>query len=115
MECPQESDSIAVVSIAGLAVDIWKAGRRARSENAIRTVAAVERIEDRLSKLEIEVIDLTGLPYDPDMRVTVLDQDGKSEPFSIGQCVSPAIYHRKVLVLAAEVVIFGADANGKNG
>jgi hypothetical protein len=104
----QDSLSIPADMVASLAVDLWKISERAKSEPvAERVLAACDRAEERLKRIGFEIEEMTGRPYDTNMRVHVVDHDGGEEPLSISECLSPAIYYRGELIREAEVITKG--------
>jgi|GEM_PF-1747406 len=104
----QDSRSIPADMIASLVVDLWKISERAKSEPvAERVLAACERAEERLRRIGFEIEEMAGRPYDTNMRVHVVEHDGGEEPWSISECLSPAIYYRGELIREAEVITKG--------
>lgn len=107
---PETGDtlSIPVDMVASLVVDLWKISERAKSEPVTdRVLAACERAEERLRRIGFEIQEMAGRPYDTNMRVHVVEHDGGVEPWTVSECLSPAIYYRGVLIREAEVVTKG--------
>jgi hypothetical protein len=104
----QSSLSIPAVMLASLVVDLWKISERAKIEPvAERVLAACERAEERLRRIGFEIEEMAGRPYDTNMRVHVVEHDGGEEPWSISECLSPAIYYRGELIREADVITKG--------
>jgi hypothetical protein len=96
--------------IAELAVDLWKLGERAKAEAASeRVAAAYERAEDRLKKIGFDVDPMVGRPYDTNIKAKVVDHEASEGPLLIGQCISPAVFFRGLLVREAEIVTIGGE------
>lgn len=104
----QDSLSIPADMVAEMIVDFWKISKRAKSEKASeRVLAACERAEERVRRIGFEVEEMTGKPYDTNMRVRVVQHDGGEDPSTISECLSPAVYYKKHLIREAEVITKG--------
>lgn len=107
---PSESEGPTAAEVAGLAVDLWKLGERAKSEGASeRLAAAYERAEDRLKRIGFEIDTMVGRPYDTNIKAKVVDHESGEGSLVIGQCISPAIFFRGKLVREAEIVTMGCE------
>lgn len=96
-------------SVAELAIDLWRIRIRATKDNASeRTLAAIERAEDRLSRMGFRLDNLEGTLYDSNMNVRVVDHEESDQPATIVECLSPAVYFRETLLTSAEVVVRGS-------
>ena len=99
-------------ALAELAVSVWRIDQRARRHPGTpeSVVLACETARDRLGALGIELRDLTGQPYDANLRVRVVageESIGATGAARIAQCLSPAVYRNGELIRTAEVTIEG--------
>lgn len=96
-------------ALARLALEVWRLQRRARGAEVPELLASgLERLGDRIRDLGLECRDLTGLPYDENMVVRVIEHCGPPAPRRrIAECLSPAVYFRERLLRAAEVTTKG--------
>ena len=104
--------------IGELIVDLWRIKRRAERDNAESTLLACERAIDRVHDMGFRFDELIGKPYDVNMRVRVVHQEGGATNQQIAECLSPAVYFQKSgadsedLIKTAEVVIRGGEERG---
>ena len=99
--------------IGDIIVDLWRIKRRAERDEAESTLIACERAIDRVQDMGFRFDEMIGKPYDVNMRVRVVHQEGGATNQQIAECLSPAIYFQKSgadsedLIKTAEVVIRG--------
>ena len=109
-ELPQTLD-VALSSLAELAVEWWRlerwAGAAEESSPQARHVA--RRLGRFLSEHGLEVLDVTGRPYEPGLAVEVLDafEDARLPPGSqvVDETVAPVVLYRGAVVRHGQVII----------
>lgn len=97
-------------SLAELAVEWWRLGRRADcEETSPQARHAARRLGKFLSDLGLEVLDVTGRAYEPGLAVEVLDafEDGRLPAGSevIDETVAPVVLFRGAVVRHGQVVV----------
>lgn len=101
-------DSVPVAGVAELAVDVWRAGTRARREpSAERVLIACERAIDRLATLGFTLSDMKDRIYDENLKVRVIEHEDDEGDRRIVECITPAVFYQDRLVREAEVVTRG--------
>ena len=102
------SMAIPIGQVADIAIELWKI--KARAEKVLgneKVLTACERASDRLMRIGFEIEDLTGEPYDINMKVRVIEHELGSGMLRVLECLTPAVYFERVLVSEAEVVTTG--------
>ncbi len=103
-----DSMNVPAHKIVSLVIDLWKITERAKCEPVSeRVLAACERAQERIKKIGFVIDEMLGRPYETNMRARVVGTDGGVEPFTISECLSPAIYYQGVLICEAEVITKG--------
>ena len=101
---------VSLASLAELAVEWWRLGRRADSEETSPQARHVaRRLGKFLSDLGLEVLDVTGHAYEPGLAVEVLDafEDARLPAGSqvIDETIAPVVLFRGAVVRHGQVVI----------
>jgi hypothetical protein len=98
---------------ADVVVDVWRIRRRAHRDEASHAVRiACETALDRLTDLGFRLEEMLGEPYDENLRVRVLHQEGGPRNLRISECLAPAVYFQNELVRTAEIIIQGENEDG---
>lgn len=97
-------------SLAELAVEWWRLGRRADPEETSPQARHVaRRLGKFLSDLGLEVLDVTGRAYEPGLAVEVLDAfDDPRLPAGsevIAETVAPVVLFRGAVVRHGQVIV----------
>ncbi len=96
--------------VAEVALDLWRVGQRAKSENASdRVLAACERAEDRIKRLGFKLDTMQDRIYDEHLRVRVVEHEPGEGARVISECLNPAVFFNGVLIKEAEVVTRGGE------
>jgi hypothetical protein len=93
-----------------LLIDLWRIRRRAQRDAATPSSVRVacEVAMDRVAALGYRIEELVGQPYDPGMRVRVVEHEGGPANPRISECLCPAVYRGEdQLVRQAEVIVQG--------
>jgi hypothetical protein len=101
---------VSLSSLAELAVEWWRLGRRAGSEETSPQARHVaRRLGKFLSDLGLEVVDVTGRAYEPGLAVEVLDafEDERLPAGSevIDETVAPVVLFRGAVVRHGQVIV----------
>lgn len=101
---------VSLSSLAELAVEWWRLGRRADSEETSPQARHVaRRLGKFLSDLGLEVLDVTGRAYEPGLAVEVLDafEDERLPAGSevIDETVAPVVLFRGAVVRHGQVIV----------
>jgi hypothetical protein len=101
---------VSLSSLAELAVEWWRLGRRADSEETSPQARhAARRLGKFLSDLGLEVLDVTGRAYEPGLAVEVLDafEDGRLPAGSevIDETIAPVVLFRGAVVRHGQVIV----------
>ncbi len=96
-------------------IDLWRIEQRAKKEQASdRVLTACERASARVARLGFRVEDLVGEAYDPDMVVSVIENEGGPLNRKIVECIAPAVYYQNQLIQVGQVITRGDEGNGKD-
>lgn len=96
--------------LVDLLIDLWRIRKRAQRDPATpeAVLVACEVAMDRVAALGYRIDELVGQPYDPGMRVRVVDHEGGPDHPRISECLCPAVYRgEEQLVRQAEVIVQG--------
>jgi hypothetical protein len=90
-------------------LELWCVSLRANRNEATppSVLSAIETALERVSEAGFEFRDMIGEPYNENMRIRVVHQDGGDLNIRISECLSPAVYYNKALIKPAEVVLRG--------
>lgn len=125
MVCSTQATSghaVAPEALAQVLIDLWRIKQRANKDQASeRVLVACERAEERLKKLGFRLDDHVGNQYDPNMALTVVENEGGFMNRIIVECIAPSVYFKDQLVSAGEQLVFagevvtrGEEENGKD-
>jgi hypothetical protein len=109
-ELPQTLD-VALSALAELAVEWWRLERWAddSEESSPQARHAARRLGRFLSEHGLEVLDVTGRPYEPGLAVEVLDafEDARLPQGAqvVDETVAPVVLYRGAVVRHGQVVI----------
>lgn len=102
---------VSLSSLAELAVEWWRLGRRAggAEEASPQARHVARRLGKFLGELGLEVLDVTGRAYEPGLAVEVLDafEDARLPAGSqlIDETVAPVVLFRGAVVRHGQVVV----------
>lgn len=102
---------VALSSLAELAVECWRLGRWAGEgpDSSPQARHVARRMGKFLGDLGLEVLDVTGLPYEPGLAVEVLDafDDARLPAGSqvIDETVAPVVLFRGAVVRHGQVIV----------
>ena len=102
---------VTLASLAELAVEWWRLGRRAAGadDSSPQARHVARRLGKFLGDLGLEVLDVTGHAYEPGLAVEVLDafEDARLPPGSqvIDETIAPVVLFRGAVVRHGQVVV----------
>jgi hypothetical protein len=102
---------VAISSLAAMAVEWWRLDRWAAGPDEARLVArhVARRLSRFLDDQGLEVVDLTGKPYEAGLAVEVVDSvqsaAATAEQDIVGETVSPIVLWKGKVVRQGQIVI----------
>lgn len=103
--------TVSVAALADVAVEWWRLDRWSQAQDEGRLVArhVARRLGRFLDEQRVEVLDLTGKPYEAGLAVEVLEsQADAAVPAGqevVGETVSPIVLRKGAVVRHGQVVI----------
>jgi hypothetical protein len=116
-----DSTNVPRQALIDLAVECWRLGQWVFA-NPVHAKAparrAAERLEMFLKGLRLEMIDLTGKPYDPGLAVEVLGLKDGSSSETVGcivdETVSPIVMYNGIVAKYGQVVLRWAQPTNRS-